>query len=109
MPLCQNIVLGVLFFIFCLSLFKNISYPLIWNDESETIMMATRVLEFGYPKVHDGKNTVFMMPVNHLDSVDNFRVGYNKKYDAFIGNTWGMYYVGAIGAYIANITDDIYQ
>lgn len=105
----QKPVLGLLVFIFCLSLFKNISYPLIWNDESETIMMATRVLDFGYPKVHDGKNTVFMMPVNHMDSVKNFRVGYKKEYDAFIGNTWGMYYFGALGVLAAELTDDIYQ
>lgn len=104
-----DFVLAVLILVFCASLFKNISYPLIWNDEGETVMMATRVLDFGYPKVHDGKNIVFMMPNNHLDSVKNFRVGYKKKYDAFIGNTWGMYYVGALGVWIANATADIYQ
>lgn len=105
----KNIVLGIVIGLFCLSLFKNISYPLIWNDESETVMMATHVLEYGYPKVHDEKNTVFMMPVNHMDSVKNFRIGYNKEYDAFIGNTWGMYYFGALGVIAANTTSDIYK
>lgn len=104
-----NILLGALICLFCLSLFKNMSYPLIWNDESETVMMASHVLEYGYPKVHDDKNTVFMMPVNHFDSVKNFRVGYKKEYDAFIGNTWGMYYVAALGVYSASQTNDIYE
>jgi hypothetical protein len=38
---------------------KHLSYPLLWNDEAETAMYAERILEFGYPKVHDGRNVVF--------------------------------------------------
>jgi hypothetical protein len=44
------------------SLFKNISYPLFWADESMAVMGGVRVLEYGYPKVHDGKN-VFDSPL----------------------------------------------
>jgi len=37
--------------IFTISLFKHISYPLMWADESMTAVGAQRVFEFGYPKV----------------------------------------------------------
>jgi hypothetical protein len=30
---------------------------LFWNDEAETAMYATQILEYGYPKVHGPNNT----------------------------------------------------
>jgi hypothetical protein len=32
---------------------------LLRNEEDETAMYAERILDFGYPKFHDGKNVVF--------------------------------------------------
>jgi len=97
-----NLLLGLVVIIFCFSLFKNISYPLVWNDESEGIMAGVRILEYGYPKVHDGKNTV----ISSL--APNINVGYKEKYDANIIITWGNYYWAAIGVYLAEFTNDIY-
>ena len=59
-PSLLNLAIFILVVLFSLSLFKNISYPLLWNDEAEGAMTGRRVLEYGYPKVHDGKNTVFL-------------------------------------------------
>ena len=97
-----NLLLALIVIVFCFSLFKNISYPLIWNDESEGIMAGVRILEYGYPKVHDGKNTV----ISSL--APNINVGYKKEYDANIIITWGNYYWAAIGVFLAKFTDNIY-
>ncbi len=55
------VIVFLLSIIFAFSLFKNIAHPLLWNDESETAMFARRILEYGYPKVHDGKNILYLM------------------------------------------------
>jgi hypothetical protein len=93
------ILLSVLF---AISLFKNIAYPLLWNDEAETAMFATRILEYGYPKVHDGKNILFLLELP-LD------LGIKERNDAYIGTTWGHYYFATIGAFLAKNVVDIYQ
>ncbi len=93
-------VFGILLVI---SVFKNISYPLMWADESMTAMGSERVVEYGYPKAHDGKNVVNDM------FCSTPRVGVNAKDDAFIGGAnWGQYYIGAIGYKLANGSEDIY-
>jgi putative lipoprotein len=40
-------------------LFGRLAWPLLWQDEGETAMFARRVLEYGYPKVHDEGNVVY--------------------------------------------------
>lgn len=93
----------VLFGVFTASLFSNISHPLFWADESMTAIGSERVLEFGYPKVHDGKNVFY--DLRH----SNPNLGRNEKDDAYIGGSgWGQYYFGAIGYSIASKTNDIY-
>ena len=81
---------------------KNISYPLLWNDEAETAMTAQQIIKYGYPKVHDGKNTVFV-PDNPL------WLGYKAQYDVLITIPWGNFYFGAIGVKLAQFSNDIYQ
>jgi hypothetical protein len=82
--------------------FKNISYPLLWNDESDTIITGQQVLKYGYPKVHDGKNTIFL--------TDNpLWLGYDSIRDMNTQIPWGSYYFSAIGVWIAQHTGDIYQ
>ena len=94
------IVLSLLFFI---SLFKNISYPLFWADESMTAIGTERVLRFGYPKVHDGKNVFY--DLRH----SNPRLGINESDDAYVGGTgWGHYYFGVIGYKLAESTRNLY-
>jgi len=89
--------------LFIISLFKNISYPLFWADESMTVMHGARVLEYGYPKVHDGKNVLY--DLRH----SNPTLGTDEKTDAYIGGAnWGMYYFATIGIKLAETSDDIF-
>ncbi|MGZ3595288.1 MAG: hypothetical protein ACXVAD_06890, partial [Syntrophales bacterium] len=89
--------------LFLVSLFQNISYPLLWADESITVMHGKRVLEYGYPKVHDGKNVVY--DLRH----SNPRLGVDERTDAYIGGAnWGMYYVAAIAVKLAELSDDFF-
>jgi hypothetical protein len=100
---CLGVFLVMLVSIFSVSLFKNISYPLLWADESITVMHGKRVLEYGYPKVHDGKNVVY--DLRH----PNKKLGIDEKTDAYIGGAnWGMYYVAAVAVYFAEMSDDLY-
>jgi len=92
----------IILFVFGFSLFKNISYPLLWNDEASTAMFGKRVLEYGYPKAHDGKNFLyFFRDINH-------DIGIRSNGDVYIAEGWTQYYLAAIGEYFAQQTDDIY-
>jgi uncharacterized membrane protein YuzA (DUF378 family) len=89
--------------LFLVSLFKNISYPLLWADESMTVMHGKRVLEYGYPKVHDGKNVIY--DLRH----SNPKLGIDQKTDAYIGGAnWGMYYFAAVAVRLAQMSDDLF-
>lgn len=94
----------LLFIVYTFSIFKNLQYPLLWNDEAETAMLTRRTIEFGYPKVHDGKNTLYMirLPEEYKD------IAINESTDAYVGIPWAMIYFGLIGESLANLTDDIY-
>ncbi|OGW79581.1 MAG: hypothetical protein A3G33_07235 [Omnitrophica bacterium RIFCSPLOWO2_12_FULL_44_17] len=87
--------------VLAVSVFKNIAYPLLWNDESETAMYAKRILQYGYPKVHDGKNVVYLLGLRD-------EIGIDKKTDAYLGSLWGQYYFAALGEMMARTTRDIY-
>ncbi|MBN2143042.1 MAG: hypothetical protein JW774_00310 [Candidatus Aureabacteria bacterium] len=95
------IILGMLIFLYAFSLFKNISYPLLWNDEAETAVYAERILDFGYPRVHDGKNALNLFS-------SNMDMALKEPYDAYIGSVWGQYYFCVPGAWLARKTDDLY-
>lgn len=97
-----NIILLLLVFLFFISIFKNISYPLIWNDESDTIMFAQRISEFGYPKAHDGKNILNLF--NH----PNPKLEIKEKYDVVVTEGWAQYYFAVPGVLLAKMTEDIY-
>lgn len=93
--------LGLASATFSVLLFARLSGPLLWNDEGETAMYAERILEFGYPKVHDGRNVVYEL-------THPLEVAVAQPLDAYVGSPWGQYYVGAIGAALARTTDDPY-
>jgi hypothetical protein len=96
-------ILCALSLMFAASLFKNLSYPLFWADESMTVMHGKRVLEYGYPKVHDGKNVLY--DLRH----PNPTLGVDERTDAFIGGAnWGQYYIAAIGVKLAEMSDDVF-
>lgn len=96
-------LLVIFFVLFCTSVFKNITYPLFWADESMTAMGSERVLNFGFPKVHDGKNVFY--DLRHT----NPTLGINED-DAYIGGTgWGHYYFGTIGYTLAAGEEDVFS
>ena len=89
--------------IFLISVFKNISYPLFWADESMTVMGSERILEYGYPKINDGKNVIY--DLRH----SNKRLGANETLDAYVGGAgWLQYYYGAIATFVASQFQDFY-
>jgi hypothetical protein len=89
--------------LFAGSLFKNIGYPLLWEDEANIVMRATRVLEYGYPKISCGKN-VFRPVVGSPSG----KFVENEKRDAYSAALHGEYYLSAIGVFLARNVDDIY-
>lgn len=47
--------------VFSFSIFRHISYSLIWYDDSYVVMNIVRILQYGYTKVHDGGNVVLSL------------------------------------------------
>lgn len=92
------IVLGLFLF----SLLKNISYPLFWNDEAETVMFGERILKFGYPKVNDGKNIVYAI------NLEDKKIGIDSNNGAYVGYVWGGFYLAAFGVWLSTYVTDIY-
>jgi len=88
--------------LFALLLFKHLAYPVLWNDEAETAMYGLRVLEYGYPRVHDPRNILYPSPLAP-------EIGIHQASDAYVATTWGHFYVGAIGAALASRFEDPYQ
>jgi hypothetical protein len=77
----------------------GLGHPLIWQDEAETVMFGQRVLEHGYPRVHDGRNVVYGMGVPLEHAV-------NEADDAYLGSLWGQYYFAALGVALADSGGD---
>lgn len=92
----------LLIFIFGISIFKNISYPLLWNDEAETAMFGKRILTYGYPKIHDSKNTLYSCkhPIENLASQESL--------DAYILSGWLQYYYSVPGVFLAQNVNSLY-
>jgi hypothetical protein len=103
LTLLLSVLLAAGLILYAVCLFKNISYPLMWADESMTAVGAERVLAYGYPKVHDGRNIFY--DLRHTD----LTLGIDKNTDAYIGGAgWGHYYFAAPFALLARLTSDIY-
>lgn len=94
------LIAAIPFLIFCGLLFKNISYPLFTNDEAETVVHSQQILKYGYPKMHDGKNFLFLGNVPGL--------GYKTSADANITMPWGHYYFAALPVFLSQYIDDFY-
>lgn len=80
---------------------KNIGYPLIWNDESETLMTAESILLNGYPKVHTNNNILYMPD-------EQTWIGYKKSIDANIAIPWFTYYFATIPVTLSHLSYDFY-
>ncbi len=98
-----NTALALAVLLFGAMVFTHLSYPLLWSDEADSIAHGQRILKYGYPKVHDGPNTLFLM------KAENFEIGVDHETDAYTGTPWVGYYVGAIGAWMASGVDDVYE
>jgi hypothetical protein len=96
------ILFFIVIFLFLFSLFKNIGYPLFWQDEGETIALGERVLKFGYPKTYDGKNFLFFF------ELPDKSLGVKEGLDAHLGSNWGQFYFAALAETIAKNFNDIY-
>jgi len=77
-----------LLFIFGLSIFKNLGLPLLNNEEAKTAIFAQRILRFGYPKLSDGKNSLYIWEEALL----------SKKNTIFLPTfPWLKYYFALLG------------
>ncbi len=100
-PRAESVFLLVCLLLFSAGLFRHLSHPLLWQDEAETVMFATRILEYGYPKVHGERNVV-----NEFG--DNPDIGVKQGIDAYVGVTWAQFYAAVPGVLLASLTDDLY-
>jgi len=80
-------------------LFTDLAHPLFWSDEAETAMFGRRIIEFGYPKVHAAPNVVYQFG-------PNIALGVEERTDAYIGATWGQFYVAVPGLWWAQGVED---
>jgi hypothetical protein len=80
---------------------KHLAYPLFWSDEADTAMFGTRVLEYGYPRVHGPRNVVYQFG-------PDIALGVKERFDAYIGTTWGHFYFAVPGLWWAEGTEDPY-
>ncbi|KKR29407.1 MAG: hypothetical protein UT61_C0031G0010 [Candidatus Woesebacteria bacterium GW2011_GWA1_39_8] len=83
-------------------LFKNIKYPLFWNDEADTAAFAQRIIEYGYPKVHGVKNVISHSIPKHPE------IGLKKSIDANVVSGWGQYYFAVPFVWLSSFFDDLY-
>lgn len=94
--------LAIAVLLFLAMLLTHLSYPLIWEDEGDSVMFGQRVYRYGYPKVHDERNTLYGLKAR-------LEIGVDERTDAYTGGPWVNYYVGAIGVALATRVDDIYE
>ena len=99
MPRFQGLLLVLASAAFGFMLLGRLEAPLLWQDEGETAMFASRVVDHGYPKVHGAKNVVY-------EFGPNIALGVKESVDAYIGKTWGDFYFAAPAVVWARATDD---
>jgi len=80
----------------------GLAHPLFWADEGETAMFGSRVLEYGFPKVHGDRNVVYQFG-------PNIALGVDERTDAYIGTTWGQFYFAVPGLWWAQGTADPWE
>ena len=90
MPRLPGLLLAFAIAAFAAMLLGRLAHPLLWQDEGETAMFGTRVLEYGFPKVHGERNVVY-------EFGPNIAIGVKESVDAYIGKTWGDFYFAVPG------------
>src|SRR5262249_56010247 len=71
-------------------------------DEADTAMFGTRVLAYGYPKVHGPDNVVYQFG-------PDVALGIKERFDAYIGTTWGHFYFAVPGLWWARAAADPWE
>jgi hypothetical protein len=84
---------------FAVMLLGRLGHPLFWSDEADTAMFGSRVLQYGYPKVHGPDNVVYQFG-------PDIALGVKERFDAYIGTTWGHFYFAAPGIWWARSVTD---
>lgn len=105
MPKSEKILKIVFIFLiglFCFSLFKNIQYPLLWNDEAVTVMYAKSILKYGYPRVFFEENFITQFPKIPIKYLVDSSTGAVKE----IG--WLAQYIAVPFVAIGETTNNIY-
>ena len=88
--------------LFAAMLFPRLGHPLFWSDEADTAMFGTRVLAYGYPKVHAPDNVVYQFG-------PDVALGIKERFDAYIGTTWGHFYFAVPGLWWARSAADPWE
>ena len=55
----EKLVCAACVALFAAVLLPRLSSPLLWHDEGDTAMFATRILVVGYPKVHGPRYVLY--------------------------------------------------
>lgn len=84
-----SILTVILLIIFTMGMLKNLGNIAYWEDEGETVQLGKSVLEFGYPKVFDGKSFI-LIDENYRS--DNF---------ARLTSPYLQFYVAATGIWLS--------
>jgi hypothetical protein len=97
------LALGAAAALFALLLFARLGHPLFWADEAETAVFGQRILQFGYPTVHDadGNNALYLLWPRWRAA----GIGIHEPSDAYTGSPWLQYYVAALGVALASGAD----
>lgn len=80
-----SILTIVLLLIFSLGMLKNLGNIAYWEDEGETVQLGKSVLEFGYPKVFDGKSFILIDENYRSDNFARLTSPYFQFYLAAAG------------------------
>src|SRR5262245_894887 len=83
-------------------LLARLGHPLFWSDEADTAMFGTRILAYGFPKVHGPDNVVYQFG-------PDVAVGIKERFDAYIGTTWGHFYFAVPGLWWASFAADPWE
>jgi hypothetical protein len=97
-----TVILLLLISAFIFLVFKNIQYPLLWNDEGDTVVFGQQVLRYGYPKIHGEKNVIY----HFIGALPDLAV--KKSIDAHILGNWGHYYFVTPFLLLANLANNVY-
>jgi hypothetical protein len=88
LALATACALGLATLLVATFLFRDLAYPLMWEGEAVTAMYGQRVLEYGVPRVDDGHNAIYDLPIPLSE-------GTREGSGAYVGAPWLPYYFAA--------------